>query len=116
MPRQLSTGPLALLPRQPYAGEIDFHLMNGRNWYVATIVIVAEPDTVTIRRITPPDTNAVLATIPRNEFRLWILRPLYPLVAGKTYWTHDSGVNLTLYTGLTYQLPADVTTRLRELM
>lgn len=116
MPTSPSTGSLTQIPRQPWTGSIDVHLMNGRNWRVATVILEADIDTVTVRCITAPGKERDLAVISRKDFHRWLLNSRYPLIIDQTIWSTDNGINLTIYTGLTYKLPEAITTQLHEVI
>lgn len=95
-----------------WTGQIDFELMNGRNWRVAIVVLVVGIDTITVQC---NDLN--LADMSRNSFQEWLIQPQRALIIDDIIWTtRDHLTCITIHNGLTYAIPPAVATQLRTVI
>jgi hypothetical protein len=89
------------IPPPLWTGRLDFDLLNGRGWRVATIDVVVRIDNLTLWH-----DNRSLAVIDRDRFRQWLVRPKQPLAIDDVVWTvQENTTCITIDNRITYPVP-----------
>jgi len=88
---------------QPWVGQVDVELLNGRRWRVRIITLDVQPATVTL-----VGDDRTLAQFDRQQFREWLHDPAGPLQVGAVAWFVQGGVTcLDVEGSVPYIVPAE---------
>ena len=97
------------VPRSLWTGRLDFDLLNGRGWRVATVEIVVRLDHVTLW-----SGNRTIAVMDRDLFGEWLFRPEEVFEIDDVAWSvQGAHTCITLDGSRSYIVPEETVEQLR---
>jgi hypothetical protein len=96
------------VPRSSWTGRLEFDLLNGRGWRVATVEMVVRIDEISMWC-----GNRTIAVMDRDAFGEWLIHPERPFEIDDVAWSvQEPYVCITIDGSLSYPVPHDTVQQL----